>query len=100
MYTFFDLLIQVTNSIPAKSNRPLCDSLNNDLMTKAVLNAFANTFVRIPRIAIQTSRKGLGIRGMKLDASTADGLGAVEMLDWQAALHWIWIRGFAFMFAF
>ncbi|KUJ18683.1 uncharacterized protein LY89DRAFT_706372 [Mollisia scopiformis] len=88
MYTIFDLPIKVTNSIPAESNRPACDSLNNPLLDQATLNASANNFTRIVGTAIQ---------GNSGSGSSSNGLGGAGMLDWKTSVHAIWILAFVFM---
>jgi len=42
-YTIFDLPIEVTNSIPAQSDRPSCSVLENDLLQWSEMNATATT---------------------------------------------------------
>ena len=101
-YTIFDLPIKITNSIPAESNRPSCDSLNNPLLDQATLNASANNFTRIAGSAIQAntgSGSGNGLGGSKPDATPGDGLGGVGMLDWKTTVHSVWIFVFALLIA-
>lgn len=90
LYTIFDLPIQVTNSIPANNSRPSCDSLNNDLLSQAALNASANNFTRIAGSGLETGGNGLGKGG-------PGGSGAVAAVDWGTAVHWIWISSFVAM---
>lgn len=98
LYTIFNLPIHVTNEIPSESDRPSCDSLNNEMLSEAALNASANTFVRIPGTAIETSGKGTGIGGQSPDTSPSDGLGTGQTVDWRTGAHWIWLGSFAMMF--
>lgn len=95
MYTIFDLPIQVTNDIPANSSigsRPSCDSLNNNLLSQQALNASANNFTRIPGSALETSSgKGSG------SGQSGNGLGAGSVVDWRAAIHWMWVTSFGMM---
>lgn len=96
-YTIFDLPIQVTNSIPAESNRPSCDALNNPLLSEEALNASANAFTRIPGTGIETDGNGTGLGGAKPNASPSNGLGAGGILVWRTAPHWIWIGSLTLM---
>ena len=98
MYTIFDLPIQVTNSIPANSTyynnngtRPSCDSLNNNLLSQAALNASANNFTRIPGTGLETNSNSSSGKG--------GGLGAAAAVDWRTAVHWVWITAFGLMFS-
>ncbi|QSZ33843.1 hypothetical protein DSL72_005416 [Monilinia vaccinii-corymbosi] len=86
-YTIFDLPIQVTNSIPEQSDRASCDSINNDLIPWETLNASANNFTRIAGTAIQTT------------ASSKDGIGAGNSMDWRTGEHYIWIGSMFLMLA-
>ncbi|CAD6454063.1 fae0ba97-8b0e-4d2c-a003-ccd5c7fa9803 [Sclerotinia trifoliorum] len=86
-YTIFDLPIQVTNSISEKSDRPSCDSINNDLIPWETLEATADNFTRIAGTAIQTS------------ASSKDSTGAGSFIDWRTGAHCIWIGSLFLMFA-
>ncbi|KIN04703.1 hypothetical protein OIDMADRAFT_156929 [Oidiodendron maius Zn] len=70
-YTIFDLPIQVTNSIPAESNRPSCDSLNNALLPADVLAISANNFTRIAGTAIKTNIANRLRTGGLVDVQTA-----------------------------
>lgn len=85
-YTIFDLPIQVTNSIPAQTDRSSCDALNNPLMTEAALNASASNFTRILGTTIQSGSNG-------------QGLGGAGMLDWSTSTHFVWISVFVAMLA-
>lgn len=99
LYTIFNLPIYVTNNIPPESDRPSCDSLNNELLSEAALDASANTFVRIPGTAIETNGKGTGIGAQTPDTGPADGLGAGQMVEWRTGAHWIWFGSFAMLFS-
>ncbi|PQE27439.1 short-chain dehydrogenase protein [Rutstroemia sp. NJR-2017a BVV2] len=81
-YTIFDLPIQVTNSIPEQSDRPSCDSLNNELIPWTTLASTADNFTRIAGTAVQTT------------ASSADGIGAGNTIDWRSGAHYIWAGSF------
>jgi len=98
-YTIFDLPIQVTNDIPAESNRPSCDALNNPLLSPDVLNASANQFTRVPGSALQTGGKGSGLGGPKPDASPSNGLGAASSTDCRSGAHWVWMAALGLMVA-
>ncbi|KAM3066310.1 hypothetical protein ACMFMF_010274 [Clarireedia jacksonii] len=86
-YTIFDLPIQVTNSIPEQSDRPSCDSLNNDLIPWTTLASTADNFTRIPGTAVQTT------------ASSKDGIGAGSTIDWRSGAHYIWAGSLLLMLA-
>jgi len=88
-YTIFDLPIQVTNSIPAESNRPSCAALNNTLWNQSALAASANNFTRNAGTPIQENTG---------KDSGKNGLGGAGVLDWRTGVHVIWIGAFAFLF--
>ncbi len=86
-YTIFDLPIEVTNSISASSDRVSCESLNNPLLSQAVLNASADNFTRIAGTGIGTK------------TSSEGGLGGAGIVDWRTAVHGVWIGAFVALFA-
>jgi len=92
-YTIFDLPIEVTNSIPAASNRPSCDSLNNPLLSAEELNKSANAYTRIPGTGIQSSST-TGSSSATGTPSKNEGLANAG-----PALQLIWIGTMAVLFS-